>query len=194
MKHLIILCLLAVAVTPAVVAEEAAVQPRVAFETSKGQIIIELLADKAPTTVENFLAYVESGFFDGTIFHRVISDFMVQGGGFTADLKKKPTNAPIQNEADNGLLNERGTLAMARTNDPHSATAQFFINVVDNDYLNHTAKTARGWGYTVFAKVVEGMDVADAIAGVETTRRQGQSHLPVETVTIEMASVIDPQD
>ncbi|MEM7351083.1 MAG: peptidylprolyl isomerase [Acidobacteriota bacterium] len=167
--------------------------PQVALETSKGKIVIELYAKEAPGTVENFLAYVESGFYDGTIFHRVIPDFMVQGGGFTPDLEKKDTRDAIQNEADNGLKNDRGTLAMARTNAPHSATAQFFINVVDNAYLNHTAKSARGWGYTVFAKVVEGMEIADAIAAVKTERRGVQANLPVETVTITKASVVQPE-
>ncbi len=194
MKHLIVIGLLFAAAAPTALAEGADTNPRVALETSKGQIIVEVYVDKAPISAKNFLGYVESGFFDGTIFHRVIPNFMVQGGGFTPDLKKKPTEAPIQNEADNGLTNDRGTLAMARTPDPNSATAQFFINVVDNDYLNHTAKTTSGWGYTVFARVIEGMDVADAIAGVETTRRGGQTNLPVETITIEMASVLDSQD
>jgi len=163
--------------------------PRVTLETSKGAIVIELMPDKAPATVENFLGYVESGHYDGTIFHRVIPDFMIQGGGFTADLQQKPTRDPIRNEADNGLKNLRGTLAMARTSDPHSATSQFFINVVDNHYLDHTAKTARGWGYTVFAEVVDGMDVVDAIAKVPTTRRGGMSDVPQEPVVIEKATV-----
>lgn len=165
------------------------VPPRVTLETSKGTIVIELKPDAAPATVENFLGYVESGFYDGTIFHRVIPDFMIQGGGFTADLQQKPTRDPIRNEADDGLKNLRGTLAMARTSDPHSATSQFFINVVDNHYLDHTAKSARGWGYTVFAEVVDGMDVVDAIAKVSTTRRGGMSDVPKEPVVIEKATV-----
>ena len=163
--------------------------PRVALETSKGTIVLELHPDKAPGTVENFLAYVESGFYDGTVFHRVIPDFMVQGGGFAPDMTKKPTRAPVENEADNGLANDRGTVAMARTSNPHSATAQFFVNLVDNDYLNHTSKDARGWGYTVFATVVEGMEVADAIAAVPTTRKGGMQNVPVEPVLIVKATV-----
>lgn len=164
--------------------------PRVLFETSKGNILLELYADDAPKTVENFLAYVESGYYDGTVFHRVIPRFMVQGGGFTADLKKKETRPPIANEADNGLKNERGTLSMARTNDPHSATSQFFINVVDNVSLDHTAKSARGWGYAVFAQVLEGMEVADAIVAVPTTSHGMMKNVPREPVTIDKASVV----
>lgn len=166
-----------------------AANPQVTLETSKGTIVLELYPDKAPKTVENFLAYVESGFFDGTIFHRVIPDFMIQGGGLTADMKNKETRAPIQNEADNGLSNDRGTVAMARTNDPHSATAQFFVNSKDNAFLNHTAKNAQGWGYTVFAKVIEGMDVVDAISAVQTTRKGMMADVPVEAVTIRKASL-----
>lgn len=164
--------------------------PRVLFETSKGNILLELYADDAPKTVENFLAYVESGYYDGTVFHRVIPRFMVQGGGFTADLKKKETRPPIANEADNGLKNERGTLSMARTNDPHSATSQFFINVVDNVSLDHTARSARGWGYAVFAQVLEGMEVADAIVAVPTTSHGMMKNVPREPVTIDKASVV----
>ena len=164
-------------------------RPRVRLTTSKGAIILELDRDRAPATTENFLEYVRSGFFDGTIFHRVIPGFMVQGGGFTADMTQKPTRAPIQNEADSGLANERGTVAMARTADPHSATAQFFVNLKDNDFLDHTAKDARGWGYTAFGKVVEGMEVVDAIAGVPTGRRGGHGDVPVEPVVIESAEV-----
>ena len=133
----------------------------------------------APVSVENFLGYVESGFFDGTVFHRVIPGFMIQGGGYTADGRKKPTREPIRNEADNGLENLRGTVAMARTNDPHSATAQFFINTVDNGHLDHRGKNAAGWGYAVFGKVVAGLDVVDAIAAVET-----RGSAPAEPVVI----------
>lgn len=163
--------------------------PQVVLETSKGKMVVELYSTKAPKTVENFLGYVESGFFDGTIFHRVIPNFMIQGGGFAADMTRKETRAPIQNEADNGLKNERGTLAMARTGDPHSATAQFFINSVNNDFLNHTAKDARGWGYTVFGRVIEGLEVVDAISAVRTGRKSGMSDVPEETVTIVSAKV-----
>jgi len=166
-----------------------AANPQVALETSKGTIVLELYPDKAPKTVENFLGYVESGFFDGTIFHRVIPDFMIQGGGLTADMKKKDTRAPIQNEADNGLTNDRGTVAMARTGDPHSATAQFFINSKDNAFLNHSAKSASGWGYAVFGKVVEGMDVVDAISAVATTRKGMMADVPVEPIVISKASL-----
>ncbi len=162
----------------------AAANPQVVLETSKGTLVLELYRDKAPKTVASFLAYVESGFYDGTIFHRVIPDFMVQGGGFTPDMRQKPTRGSIDNEADNGLQNVRGTVAMARTNDPHSATAQFFVNTVDNDYLNHKAKVAGRWGYTVFGKVVEGMEAVDTISAVKT-----RGSKPIEPVVIEKASV-----
>ena len=161
--------------------------PKVEFDTSKGKMVIELYTDKAPQTVQNFLAYVDAGFFDGTIFHRVIPNFMIQGGGFTADMNQKPTNAPIKNEADNGLENQRGTLAMARTSDPDSATGQFFINSVDNDFLNFKSKTPQGWGYAVFGKVVEGLDVVDAISAVETGTRGGHGDVPVEPVVVNSA-------
>jgi len=142
--------------------------PKVKMETSKGSMVIELYPDKAPKTVANFLAYVNAGAYDGTIFHRVIKNFMNQGGGFTPDYKKTDTREPIQNEADNGLKNLKYTVAMARTGDPHSATNQFFINTADNDFLNHTAKTSRGWGYTVFGKVIKGQNIAGAISRVPT--------------------------
>jgi peptidyl-prolyl cis-trans isomerase B (cyclophilin B) len=162
--------------------------PTVALETSHGRILLELYPDKAPQTVENFLQYVRSGFFDGTIFHRVIPDFMIQGGGFTSDMRQKPTRTPIQNEADNGVRNARGTIAMARTNDPHSATAQFFINLKDNGFLNHTGKHPQGWGYTAFGKVVEGMDVVDKIARVRTASKGMHENVPAEPVVIEKAT------
>jgi cyclophilin family peptidyl-prolyl cis-trans isomerase len=142
--------------------------PKVAMQTSKGTITLELYPEKAPKSVENFLAYVDEGFYDGTVFHRVIEGFMVQGGGFDQEMHQKPTHDPIPNEADNGLKNTRGTVAMARTSVPDSATSQFFINHQDNDFLDHTAKTQRGWGYAVFGKVVDGMDVVDAIAVTPT--------------------------
>jgi peptidyl-prolyl cis-trans isomerase B (cyclophilin B) len=166
--------------------------PRVSMQTSKGNIVLELYTDEAPDSVENFLAYVDDGFYDGTIFHRVIEGFMIQGGGFTPDMEKKPTRAPIDNEAENGLKNERGTIAMARTSDPHSATAQFFINHQDNAFLDHTAKTQRGWGYAVFGKVTEGMDVVDAIA-IASTGAQGPfpKDVPETTIVIERVARID---
>jgi peptidyl-prolyl cis-trans isomerase B (cyclophilin B) len=166
-----------------------AADPRVTLETSKGTIELELYPEKAPKTVENFLGYVKSGHYDGTIFHRVIPDFMIQGGGFTADMKQKSAGAAIQNEADNGLKNDRGTIAMARTNDPHSASAQFFINSKDNTFLNHSAKTPQGWGYAVFGKVVEGMEVVDAISAVKTGRKGMMGDVPDEPIVITKASL-----
>ena len=156
----------------------------VTLETSHGNITIELNAEKAPETVKNFLNYVNDGYYDGTIFHRVIPNFMVQGGGFMPDMVEKRPEAPIKNEADNGLANDRGSIAMARTNDPHSATAQFFINHNDNTFLNHTAPSGSGWGYCVFGKVTDGMDAVDAIAAVSTGTTNGHGDVPVETVTI----------
>ncbi len=156
----------------------------VTFETNHGKIVLELNSEKAPKTVANFLAYVRDGFFDNTIFHRVIDGFMIQGGGFTADMKQKPTRPPIDNEANNGLRNSRGTIAMARTSDPHSATAQFFINVADNDFLNFTAPTPAGWGYCVFGQVISGMDVVDNIKGAATTSRGGHQDVPVNNVIV----------
>jgi peptidyl-prolyl cis-trans isomerase B (cyclophilin B) len=163
--------------------------PRVVLETSLGDITLELDRAKAPVTTENFLAYVASGHYDGTIFHRVIPDFMIQGGGFSDEMRQKPTVAPIVNEADNGLRNRRGTVAMARTGEPHSATAQFFINLKDNGFLDHTAKNERGWGYTVFGKVVEGMDVVDKIATVKTGTRGGHENVPADAIVIAEARV-----
>ena len=162
--------------------------PKVVLDTTKGKIVIELYLQNAPETVVNFLSYVDAKFYDGTIFHRVIPNFMIQGGGFTADMQRKPGKAPIKNEADKGLKNERGTIAMARTGDPHSATAQFFINTVDNDFLNHKNKTQQGWGYAAFGKVIEGMDVVDAISAVKTTRYQQFRDVPAEPVVIKSAS------
>jgi len=162
----------------------AAANPKVQMETTKGKFVIELFPEKAPDTVKNFLNYVDTKFYDGTIFHRVIPKFMIQGGGFTADMKRKPAGAPIKNEADNGLKNDRGTIAMARTNDPHSATAQFFINTVNNDFLNHKSKTQQGWGYVVFGKVVAGMDVVDAISSAKTVMRGMYRDVPAENIEI----------
>ncbi len=161
----------------------------VKLETTKGDIVIELFPDKAPKTVANFLAYVKAGTYDGTIFHRVMDGFMIQGGGFEPDMRPRPTKEPIRNEADNGLKNERYTVAMARTNDPHSATNQFFINVKNNDFLDHTSKSAQGWGYAVFGKVVDGTRVVDAIKGVPTGNRAGHQNVPREPVIIKKASV-----
>ncbi len=162
----------------------AAGNPKVELETSKGKIVIELYPKKAPDTVKNFLNYVDTKFYDSTIFHRVKPGFMIQGGGFTADMKRKTVGAPIKNEADNGLKNDRGTIAMARTNDPHSATAQFFINTVNNDFLNHKSKTPQGWGYVVFGKVVTGMDVVDAISSAKTVMRGMYRDVPAEIIEI----------
>jgi peptidyl-prolyl cis-trans isomerase B (cyclophilin B) len=158
--------------------------------TSHGTITLELDAEKAPKTAANFLAYVESGHYDGTIFHRVIDGFMIQGGGMSVGMKEKATNAPIENEAGNGLKNDRGTIAMARTNDPHSATAQFFINVADNDFLNFRAPSGNGWGYCVFGRVVDGMDVVDAIRKVKTGNKGFHQDVPVEDVVIEKAEIV----
>ena len=156
----------------------------VVMETSEGTIKIELWADKAPITVKNFLRYVDEGYYDGTVFHRVISNFMIQGGGMTPDLKSKATRDPIKNEAAPELKNDRGTIAMARTNMVNSATSQFFINVVDNDFLNHKSKTPMGWGYAVFGKVVEGMDVVDKIKDVPTTTQGQFENVPEPPVVI----------
>jgi peptidyl-prolyl cis-trans isomerase B (cyclophilin B) len=162
----------------------------VKLETSKGDIVIELNEEKAPATVQNLINYVRDGFYDGTIFHRVIPNFMIQGGGFNDQMMQKMTQDPIQNEADNGLSNDRGTIAMARTQDPHSATAQFFINHKDNAFLNHTAPNIQGWGYCVFGKVTDGMDVVDAIAAVKTTNRAGHSDVPEDVIVITAAKEI----
>ncbi len=164
-------------------AQEAKV-PTVILVTTMGEIVIEFEPDKATASVENFLKYVDEGFYDGTIFHRVINQFMIQGGGFTEDMTKKKTRGGVPNEADNGLSNARGTVAMARTGDPHSATAQFFINTADNKALDHKGKTAQEWGYTVFGKVVEGMDVVDDIESVKTSSKGSFRDVPSEPVII----------
>ena len=163
-------------------------KPVVRLTTSVGDIRIELDREKAPVSVENFLSYVEAGFYEGTVFHRVIPGFMVQGGGFTPDLQQKPTRAPIKNEAGNGLRNERGTLAMARTNVVDSATAQFFVNVVDNEFLNHTSPDPQGFGYAVFGRVIEGMDVVDQIVKKPTATRGVHQNVPVEPILIQRAA------
>ena len=163
---------------------------KVKLTTNLGEIIIQLDAEKAPVSSANFLTYVNEGFYNGTIFHRVIPDFMAQGGGFDTSFNQKAVHAPIKNEADNGLKNTRGTLAMARTNDPNSATAQFFINLKDNTFLNHTGKNASGWGYAVFGEVIEGMDVVDAMAKQPTGNRGGHQDVPKTDIIIEKAEVV----
>lgn len=165
--------------------------PQVKLHTNMGDMLIELDAEKAPKTVENFLTYVKEGFYDGTVFHRVINNFMVQGGGFEVGMKQKQTHAPVENEANNGLKNDRYTLAMARTADPHSATAQFFINVADNDFLNFTAPTSNGWGYTVFGKVVEGTEIVDEIKKLKTGNKGFHQDVPVDDVIIESATLVE---
>jgi peptidyl-prolyl cis-trans isomerase B (cyclophilin B) len=162
----------------------------VKLHTNHGVIALELDEKRAPETVKNFLSYVESGFYANTVFHRVIDNFMIQGGGFEPGMRQKRTQAPIKNEADNSLRNDRYTVAMARTNDPHSASSQFFINVKDNSFLNHSAPSAEGWGYCVFGKVVEGQDVVDKIKGVRTGKRGFHGDVPVEDVIIEKAEVV----
>ncbi len=170
----------------------AAGKAKVLMKTSMGEITLELDGDKAPKTVENFVTYARDGFYDGTVFHRVIPDFMIQGGGYTVDMKRKQTRAPVPNEADNGLKNDRGTIAMARTSDPHSATAQFFINLKDNDFLNFRSKDRGGWGYAVFGRVTEGMDVVDRIAGQPTHGLpNGMRNVPVRPVIIEKVIVVE---
>jgi len=164
---------------------------QVLMTTTVGPITLELDTDNAPKTVDNFLSYVADGFYDGTIFHRVIDNFMIQGGGFTTDMEQKDTKAPVENEANNGLRNNRGTIAMARTQDPHSATAQFFINVQDNDFLNHTGENIQGWGYAVFGKVTDGEDVLDKIRCVQTGGQGGHQDVPVEPIIIESVTLID---
>ena len=164
--------------------------PVVELDTSMGAITIELNEEKAPKTVENFLNYVKSGHYDSTIFHRIIDGFMIQGGGMDADMNEKATNKPVENEADNGLKNDAGTIAMARTQDPHSATSQFFINVKDNDFLNHSGKNMQGWGYTVFGKVTSGMDVIEKMKGVPTGRFGMHADVPTEPVIIKSATII----
>jgi len=160
------------------------------LKTSQGIIDIELDHDKAPNTAQNFEQYVKEGFYNGTLFHRVINGFMIQGGGMEPDMSQKKTRAPIENEANNGLKNDIGTIAMARTSDPHSATAQFFINVANNDFLNFTSPTTNGWGYCVFGKVVDGMDVVEKIKAQPTTSKSGHQDVPVDDILIESAEIV----
>lgn len=165
-------------------------QNKVKLTTSLGEIIIQLNTEKAPVSAENFIKYVKEGFYDGTIFHRVIPDFMAQGGGFDTDFKQKEVHEPIKNEADNGLKNTRGSIAMARTSDPHSATAQFFINYKDSSFLDYTSATNNGWGYAVFGEVIEGMDVVDAMAKQATGNHAGHQDVPKENIVIEKAEMM----
>ena len=188
MRTLIISILIVLGVTFAAgAADKPAANPKVVLDTSKGKIVLELYLQKAPETVVNFLGYVDAKFYDGTIFHRVIPKFMIQGGGFLPLMKEKPGKGPIKNEADKGLKNDRGTIAMARTPDPHSATAQFFINSANNSFLNHKNKTQQGWGYTAFGRVIKGMDVVDVISAVKTTKRGGYPDVPEVPVVIKSA-------
>ena len=160
------------------------------MRTTLGDITLELDSERAPKTVENFIAYAKDGYYNGTIFHRVINDFMIQGGGFETGMNQKPSGSPIENEADNGLKNDYGTVAMARTMDPHSATAQFFINVKDNDFLNHTAPNSQGWGYAVFGKVVDGLEVLDKIKAVPTGSAGGHQDVPLDDLIIESVEIV----
>ena len=189
MRNLIVSFFLLFAASTLACAENA---PRVSLQTNQGVIVLELDAGKAPVSVENFITYVREGYYEGMIFHRVIKDFMIQGGGFDTDFNKKETHEPIKNEADNGLSNKQGTVAMARTGDPHSGSAQFFINTVDNGFLDHTSPTPRGWGYAVFGKVVEGMDVVEKIRSIPTG---GSGPFPTDVpetpVIIEKALIIE---
>lgn len=182
---------IALAATFSVAPTMAQEAPKVKLATSMGDIVVQLDPAKAPKSVENFLAYVNAKHYDGTIFHRVINGFMIQGGGFTADMVQKPTKSPIPLEASNGLKNDTYTIAMARTGAPDSATAQFFINVKDNDFLDHTAPTVQGWGYAVFGQVVDGMDVVEKIKGVSTTMKSGHQDVPVDDVVIEKAEIVE---
>jgi len=188
---MICLCALALCLSPhsLYAAQTNKEAPVIELHTSKGLIVVELNPEKAPLTAANFKEYVEDGFYDGTIFHRVIPGFMIQGGGMTPDMKEKKTRSAVRNEADNGLANDKYTIAMARTNDPHSATAQFFINAKDNAFLNHKAPSGSGWGYCVFGKVIEGQDVVDAIEKVKTATSGWHEDVPVEAVLIEKAVV-----
>jgi peptidyl-prolyl cis-trans isomerase B (cyclophilin B) len=193
MKRLIVMAVLVLILgLPFSAAANESTIPRVRIETSMGNIIVELDAKAAPKTVVNFLQYVRDGFYDDTIFHRVIKSFMIQGGGLTPQMQEKPTRPPVVNEADSGLKNDAGTIAMARTNAPNSATSQFFINVKNNDFLNFTAKTPRGWGYCVFGRVIDGMAVVKAIENVETTTKFHYGDVPLEPVIIQKVVLLEP--
>lgn len=185
MKQILLAVLILAIIAGTSMGQESAVSnPQVVMETSKGEIVLELYPDKAPLTVKNFLDYIDAGFYSGTVFHRVIPGFMLQGGGFSRDMQKKSTLMPVKNEAFNGLKNDRGTIAMARTQDPHSASSQFFINTVDNAFLNYKSQTAAGWGYAVFGKVIKGMEVVDAISKVQTGTQGRFRDVPKTSVEI----------
>ncbi len=192
MKQILLAVLMLAIIAGTSMGQESAVSnPQVVMETSKGDIVLELYPDKAPLTVKNFLDYIDAGFYSGTVFHRVIPGFMLQGGGFSRDMQKKSTLIPVKNEAFNGLKNDRGTIAMARTQDPHSASSQFFINTVDNAFLNHKSQTTAGWGYAVFGKVIKGMEVVDAISKVQTGtqgRFRDVPKTPVEIIKVRRAA------
>lgn len=192
MKQILLAVLILAIIAGTSMGQESAVSnPQVVMETSKGEIVLELYPDKAPLTVKNFLDYIDAGFYSGTVFHRVIPGFMLQGGGFSRDMQKKSTLMPVKNEAFNGLKNDRGTIAMARTQDPHSASSQFFINTVDNAFLNHKSQTTAGWGYAVFGKVIKGMEVVDAISKVQTGtqgRFRDVPKTPVEIIKVRRAA------
>ena len=192
MKQILLAVLILAIIAGTSMGQESAVSnPQVVMETSKGEIVLELYPDKAPLNVKNFLDYIDAGFYSGTVFHRVIPGFMLQGGGFSRDMQKKSTLIPVKNEAFNGLKNDRGTIAMARTQDPHSASSQFFINTVDNAFLNHKSQTTAGWGYAVFGKVIKGMEVVDAISKVQTGtqgRFRDVPKTPVEIIKVRRAA------
>lgn len=192
MRLVLLISLIILMIAPPVFGQKA--DPHVLFETSAGNFTVQLDPKAAPDTVENFLKYVRDGFYNQTIFHRVIKGFMIQGGGLTQDMQKKQTLKPVLNEADNGLKNSVGTIAMARTANPHSATAQFFINVANNDALNHRSKTNRGWGYCVFGRVTKGMEVVHKIEQVKTTIRSGRRDVPAEPVVIKKVSLVSSSD
>ena len=187
--RLILIFLILTLLAPLSAVDAGSKNPQVVLETSMGNIVLELFPVQATKTVDNFLGYVRWGHYDGTVFHRVIPNFMIQGGGLSSDMKEKSTGMSIKNEADNGLKNKRGTVTMARTQDPHSATAQFFINIKDNKFLDHKGRTSKGWGYTVFGKVIEGMDVVDAISKVKTGTKGSYQDVPLEPVVIIKATV-----
>ncbi len=189
----LLLLVLALAGGPVFAADDAAANPRVVLDTSAGKITIELLRKDAPLSVANFIEYAKTGFYNGTVFHRVMPNFMIQGGGFTADLKQKETHGTLKNEANNGLRNLRGTVAMARRAEPDSATAQFFINLTENNFLDHQNETNAGWGYAVFARVTDGMEVVDKIAATATTVVGPMSDVPTQAIVIKSAQLLDAQ-
>lgn len=191
MIRLLVFALLSTVVATTAAEPTGKAAPRITFETSHGNFTIELFPVEAPLSSANFLQYAKDGHFDGTIFHRVIPGFVIQGGGFDESMNRKATREPISNEADNGLKNLRGTLSMARTQDPNSASSQFFVNLVDNDFLDHSSKTPRGWGYAVFGQVTDGMDTIDKIAASETGRVGGMSDVPLQPIVVRQARVVE---